>query len=950
MKRRSACQRRRYNAYPCTLVPNVAMHARKRWLAALLVLSTLPANTVGWVVVSNSPNKAPLTRCQGTADDNNREINNEKHRHLEEDIARRLSISKDRAISALSQPTSSIGKKRATNGAALNKEAAKNNKGGNVSNKKASSNEKSPKDSNKSINKSKQPRRKNDRRTTMKRSSDARHRSSSSLLPPPVGEKGDHRPSGTRKRRNNSRKTKPEDSFSSLLPPPLPSLRSDSGKSSTANGHLLSSGLSSWEEFLGRADGGGALSKDKQAKGTSKSKKDKTSSGKDSKLPSISDLFPSDLSSASFKSSSLPANGKPPTVTPKGSSEDELNGVLPVSELFYRSSLSLSTDDEVEDAKSPMSAQDEGDDEELPFSAEQTDELTSDGNKVKIRRNRAEVEERAVQKKKKQTSPKRDRGRKMVRRGMEMLVGGTPINADPPLRAVELSYRMLEEDVDIASWPSAIVTNMRDYGPLLHSGEAEEVTRQQVGLFCEYFANSAMKWDVCPKDLRDIVKSYKLQQSAPSIHVGASASASDCDQLGPVNGSSDTVSVADLISISDKLDDERTKLDEKMSIAEMLKQPEEDNSILSLLRSVDDPEDKSGQAPTVSKKMLTQTVHTYPSPRGFGTKKRTPIYSAPDPEQSATEGEQRWRMFGFMLKFSIGVTQGELEADTDGQKGHALRRVLVRGIASVIKSKLTGLTVEISKLKLHEGDGGATDVQIEFTLEGKGDVRDGDIEKRAARIDAALGQAMDDGDLSLALAAAAKEEPGWPMNIRARVVEEFLFEDDDGDGPIEDVSLDDLDGEPSKKQRPVQQIESLPSQQGSSGELVDSNDSDRVFFDYSIANAHNAPFKGELGPLLYEAATARAIQRHPRVIAIGDVHGCIDELQDLLRLCDYQPGDQVVFLGDLVSKGPDSISVVQMAREIGAIGVRGNHDFEVIRWHQAIKSGRFDYFGTADLF
>ena len=36
----------------------------------------------------------------------------------------------------------------------------------------------------------------------------------------------------------------------------------------------------------------------------------------------------------------------------------------------------------------------------------------------------------------------------------------------------------------------------------------------------------------------------------------------------------------------------------------------------------------------------------------------------------------------------------------------------------------------------------------------------------------------------------------------------------------------------------------------------------------------------------------------------------------------------------------DSVSVVQMAREIGAIGVRGNHDFEVIRWHQAIKSGK----------
>jgi hypothetical protein len=83
----------------------------------------------------------------------------------------------------------------------------------------------------------------------------------------------------------------------------------------------------------------------------------------------------------------------------------------------------------------------------------------------------------------------------------------------------------------------------------------------------------------------------------------------------------------------------------------------------------------------------------------------------------------------------------------------------------------------------------------------------------------------------------------------------------------------------------------------------------------------------------------KALQRSPRVIAIGDVHGCIDELQMLLRQCDYRPGDQVVFLGDLCAKGPDSLSVVKMAREIGAVGVRGNHDFEIIRWHQAIQRG-----------
>jgi len=112
-----------------------------------------------------------------------------------------------------------------------------------------------------------------------------------------------------------------------------------------------------------------------------------------------------------------------------------------------------------------------------------------------------------------------------------------------------------------------------------------------------------------------------------------------------------------------------------------------------------------------------------------------------------------------------------------------------------------------------------------------------------------------------------------------------------------------------------------------------------VFSDYSESNHLKSPYKGNLGPYLVDAAIERARQNSPRVIAIGDVHGCIDELKALLKKCDYHPGDLVVFLGDLVCKGPDSLAVVQMAREIGAIGIRGNHDFEVIRWHQAIKSG-----------
>ncbi|PXF39835.1 Bis(5'-nucleosyl)-tetraphosphatase PrpE [asymmetrical] [Gracilariopsis chorda] len=83
----------------------------------------------------------------------------------------------------------------------------------------------------------------------------------------------------------------------------------------------------------------------------------------------------------------------------------------------------------------------------------------------------------------------------------------------------------------------------------------------------------------------------------------------------------------------------------------------------------------------------------------------------------------------------------------------------------------------------------------------------------------------------------------------------------------------------------------------------------------------------------------RALGISPRLIVVGDVHGCIHELQQLLRLADYAPGDQVIFLGDLVAKGPDSPSVVQLAREIGAKTVRGNHDYEVIRFWEARRRG-----------
>lgn len=75
-----------------------------------------------------------------------------------------------------------------------------------------------------------------------------------------------------------------------------------------------------------------------------------------------------------------------------------------------------------------------------------------------------------------------------------------------------------------------------------------------------------------------------------------------------------------------------------------------------------------------------------------------------------------------------------------------------------------------------------------------------------------------------------------------------------------------------------------------------------------------------------------------RTLVIGDVHGCIDELVELLRLAGWTKADRLVLAGDLVAKGPDSPAVVQLAREHQALGVLGNHDAHVLK----ARDGRGD--------
>jgi len=67
-----------------------------------------------------------------------------------------------------------------------------------------------------------------------------------------------------------------------------------------------------------------------------------------------------------------------------------------------------------------------------------------------------------------------------------------------------------------------------------------------------------------------------------------------------------------------------------------------------------------------------------------------------------------------------------------------------------------------------------------------------------------------------------------------------------------------------------------------------------------------------------------------RTFAIGDIHGCLDKLQDLLELIDPGPTDTLVFLGDYVDRGENIREVIDLlmdlSRRVPCVFLRGNHE------------------------
>lgn len=75
-----------------------------------------------------------------------------------------------------------------------------------------------------------------------------------------------------------------------------------------------------------------------------------------------------------------------------------------------------------------------------------------------------------------------------------------------------------------------------------------------------------------------------------------------------------------------------------------------------------------------------------------------------------------------------------------------------------------------------------------------------------------------------------------------------------------------------------------------------------------------------------------------RRICIGDIQGCREELEELLEKLRYDPaGDELQPCGDLVNRGPDSLGVLRLLKQLGAQGVLGNHDVHLLRAAKGLR-------------
>ena len=64
---------------------------------------------------------------------------------------------------------------------------------------------------------------------------------------------------------------------------------------------------------------------------------------------------------------------------------------------------------------------------------------------------------------------------------------------------------------------------------------------------------------------------------------------------------------------------------------------------------------------------------------------------------------------------------------------------------------------------------------------------------------------------------------------------------------------------------------------------------------------------------------------------VGDIHGCAEELAELIGRLDLGEDGHLVACGDLFHRGPDPAGVMDLLTDCGASFVLGNHERAILR-------------------
>ena len=107
--------------------------------------------------------------------------------------------------------------------------------------------------------------------------------------------------------------------------------------------------------------------------------------------------------------------------------------------------------------------------------------------------------------------------------------------------------------------------------------------------------------------------------------------------------------------------------------------------------------------------------------------------------------------------------------------------------------------------------------------------------------------------------------------------------------------------------------------------------------------------------LALEARIQQTLDVGNHVWVVGDVHGYFETLQELLKKLDYTDDDVIIFMGDLIDKGPNSKEVFELVTKAdNFFSIRGNHE-EMLRlsltpkYKGRMKKSWLKYGGTETL-